>query len=49
MKDREFLAEAGTAQIQVTPLSGADMEREVRAAYALPDATVAKVRKVLAD
>jgi len=25
------------------------MEREVRAAYALPDATVAKVRKVLAD
>jgi hypothetical protein len=25
------------------------MERDVRAAYALPDATIAKVRKVLAD
>jgi tripartite-type tricarboxylate transporter receptor subunit TctC len=49
MKDRDFLAEAAAAQIQVTPLSGADMEREVRAAYALPDAIIAKVRKVLAD
>jgi tripartite-type tricarboxylate transporter receptor subunit TctC len=49
MKDRDFLAEAEKMQIQVGPLSGADMERDVRAAYALPDAIIAKVRKVLAD
>jgi tripartite-type tricarboxylate transporter receptor subunit TctC len=49
MKDRDFLAEAEKAQIQVAPLPGADMERDVRAAYALPNATIAKVRKVLAD
>jgi tripartite-type tricarboxylate transporter receptor subunit TctC len=49
MKDRDFLAEAERAQIQVAPLAGADMERDVRAAYALPDAIIAKVRKVLAD
>jgi hypothetical protein len=49
MKDRDFLAEAEKAQIQLTPLPGAEMERDVRAAYALPDAIIAKVRKVLAD
>jgi tripartite-type tricarboxylate transporter receptor subunit TctC len=49
MKDRDFQAEAAAAQIEVAPLAGADMERDVRAAYALPDAIIAKVRKVLAD
>jgi tripartite-type tricarboxylate transporter receptor subunit TctC len=49
MKDRDFLAEAEKARIQLTPLSGVEMERDVRAAYALPDAIIAKVRKVLAD
>jgi tripartite-type tricarboxylate transporter receptor subunit TctC len=49
MKDRDFLAEAEKAQIQLTPLSGVEMERDVRAAYALPDSIIAKVRKVLAD
>jgi hypothetical protein len=30
-------------------MSGAEMERNVRAAYALPEALLAKVRKTLAD
>lgn len=49
MNDRDFQAEATAAQIEVAPIAGADMERDVRAAYALPDAIIAKVRKVLAD
>jgi hypothetical protein len=49
MKDPDFLLEMMRAQVGVAPIAGAEMEREVRAAYALPDAIVQKVRKALAD
>jgi len=49
MKDPDFLAEMEKAQLQVNSTSGADMERDVRAAFALPEALIAKVRKTLAD
>jgi tripartite-type tricarboxylate transporter receptor subunit TctC len=49
MKDPEFLAETQKLQLTVDPTSGADMERIVREAYALPESVVLKVRRALAD
>jgi tripartite-type tricarboxylate transporter receptor subunit TctC len=49
MKDPDFLAEMEKAQLQLSPIPGAEMESDVRSAYALPDALVAKVRRTLAD
>ena len=49
MKDSDFLAETARAQLELSPMSGAEMEGNVRAAYALPDTLIAKVRKTLAD
>jgi tripartite-type tricarboxylate transporter receptor subunit TctC len=49
MKDPDFLAETQKLQLTIDALSGEEMERVVRDAYALPEAVIAKVRKALAD
>jgi tripartite-type tricarboxylate transporter receptor subunit TctC len=49
MQDPDFQAETARAQLEMSPMSGAEMERNVRAAYALPEALIAKVRRTLAD
>jgi tripartite-type tricarboxylate transporter receptor subunit TctC len=49
MKDPDFLTETARAQLELSPISGAEVEGNVRAAYALPEALIAKVRKTLAD
>ena len=49
MKDPEFLAEIRKLQLTIDPTSGAEMERIVASAYALPDAIIRKVRQVLKD
>jgi tripartite-type tricarboxylate transporter receptor subunit TctC len=49
MKDPDFLAEMAMAQVEVGAIAGAEMQQDVRAAYALPDAIIAKVRKALAE
>lgn len=42
MRDAEFLAEAERAQIEITPVSGEDVEKLVREIYATPPAAVQK-------
>ena len=49
MKDPDFLAEMAMAQVEVGAISGAEMQRDVRAAYALPGTIIEKVRKALAE
>ena len=49
MKDPDFLAEMEKAQVEVGAISGDEMQEHVRAAYALPAAIIAKVRKALAE
>jgi len=42
MKDSEFLAEADRLQMEVDPLSGAEMEKLLAGAYAAPKAVIAR-------
>jgi tripartite-type tricarboxylate transporter receptor subunit TctC len=49
MSDPDFLAETQKLQLAIDPTTGKEMERMVRDAYALPDAVIQRVRKVLAD
>jgi tripartite-type tricarboxylate transporter receptor subunit TctC len=49
MQDPEFLAETQKLQLNIDPTPGAEMERIVREAYALPDQVILKVRKALLD
>jgi tripartite-type tricarboxylate transporter receptor subunit TctC len=49
LDDPDFLAEMNKHHVDVAPMAGDDMERHVRAAYALPDPIIQKVRKALAD
>jgi len=49
MMDPDFLADTAKAQLELSPMAGAEMESNVRSAYALPEALIAKVRKTLAD
>lgn len=49
MKDPEFIAEANKLQLGVSPTSGAEMERILKEAYALPPAMVQKVRNALVE
>jgi tripartite-type tricarboxylate transporter receptor subunit TctC len=44
MKDPAFLAEAEQSRIEVQPVSGADIERELKALYALPGDVVASAK-----
>ena len=47
MRDPEFLAEMERLQLAIDPVSGADMEKLLKEAYALPDGLVQRVRKAL--
>jgi tripartite-type tricarboxylate transporter receptor subunit TctC len=49
MRDPDFVAEMEKAQVEIGPMAGAEMEADVRAAYALPAAIIEKVRKALAE
>ncbi|HEY2529499.1 MAG TPA: hypothetical protein VGJ20_16385 [Xanthobacteraceae bacterium] len=45
MKDKDFLAEAAKADLEVTPVSGEDVERLVKEVYATPATIVAKAKE----
>lgn len=47
MKDPEFLAEAKKARLEINPLDGAELERNVRAVFNLDPALVPKAREIL--
>ena len=47
VKDPEFLAEMGKMKLAIDPTSGEEMQQLIANAYALPSATIAKVRKAL--
>lgn len=49
LRDPEFMAEMARARVGIDPISGADMQRMVAAAYALPPALIQRVRDALAD
>jgi tripartite-type tricarboxylate transporter receptor subunit TctC len=45
MKDKDFLAEAAKADLEVNPVSGEDVERLVKEVYATPATIVAKAKE----
>ena len=47
--DPEFIAEMQRAQAGIAPMSGEDMERHIRAAYAQPEAVIKRIRDILAE
>jgi tripartite-type tricarboxylate transporter receptor subunit TctC len=47
MKDKEFLAEAEKAKLEITPISGADVQKIVVDAYKTDPATVKKTAEML--
>jgi len=49
MRDPEFVAETHKLQLNIDPTPGEEMERIVREAYVLPEATILKVRKALTE
>jgi tripartite-type tricarboxylate transporter receptor subunit TctC len=42
MKDKDFLAEAEKAHLEVDPMSGATMQDEIERAYGAPQALIAR-------
>jgi tripartite-type tricarboxylate transporter receptor subunit TctC len=47
MKDPDFLAQAEKAQLEITPVSGADIDKLVREVYQTPPEIAAKAAKIL--
>ena len=47
MRDRDFLAEAGKSQLEITPVAGADVQRLVRDVYATPKDVVGRAAALL--
>ena len=47
MKDPEFLAEAAKAKLDINPLDGADLERDVREVFNLDKLLVPKAKEIL--
>ena len=47
MKDPEFLAEAAKAKLDINPLDGADLERNVREVFNLDPALLPKAKEIL--
>ena len=47
LEDKVFLAEADQARIEIHPVSGPDIEKEVRALYKLPQHVVAKAKAAM--
>ncbi len=48
MKDKDFLAEADKTQLEVNPVSGADVETLVKDVYATPSDIIAKAKAAAA-
>jgi tripartite-type tricarboxylate transporter receptor subunit TctC len=49
MRDPAFLAETDKLKLTVDPMSGEEMQKVLKDAYALPEETLLKVRKTLSD
>jgi hypothetical protein len=47
MEDKDFLAEAAKAQLEITPVSGRDVEALVKEVYQTPPAIAAKAAQML--
>lgn len=47
MKDADFLAEAAKAKLDINPLDGAELERNVHAVFSLDKALVRKAKEIL--
>lgn len=47
VKDKEFLAEAERRRLEVIPVSGSDIERQIKELYATPKPIVARVKKIM--
>jgi tripartite-type tricarboxylate transporter receptor subunit TctC len=47
--DQDFLADMRRAQANVLPMSGEEMQRAVQEAYGLPEASIRRIRDILAD
>jgi len=47
MKDKEFLAEAEKAKLEITPVDGAKIDRLVKEVYNTPPAIAAKAGELL--
>ena len=47
MKDKDFVADADTAQLEVNPVIGPDIEKLVKEVYQTPPAIAAKVAQIL--
>jgi hypothetical protein len=49
MKDPEFLAEAAQRQLEVNPMSGAEIEKLLAELYATPAEVIAATKAVIAE
>ncbi len=49
MKDKDFLAEADKMQLEINPVSGAEVEKLVKEVYATPPDVVAKAKEAAAS
>jgi hypothetical protein len=47
MKDKEFLTEADTAQLEINPVTGPDIEKLLMEVYQTPPDIAAKATQVL--
>jgi tripartite-type tricarboxylate transporter receptor subunit TctC len=47
LKDREFLAEAEKAKLEIDPVTGEEIEKSVAGLFALEPGLVAKLKEVL--
>lgn len=47
--DPDFLADMQKAQAGVQPMSGEEMERHIKAAYALPEPVIRRIREIVAE
>jgi hypothetical protein len=47
MKDPEFLAEAAKAKLDINPLNGTELERDVREVFNLDKLLVPKAKEIL--
>jgi tripartite-type tricarboxylate transporter receptor subunit TctC len=49
MKDKDFLAEAEKAKLEITPVEGEVVQKVVAEAYAMPPEVIAMTAKVLKE
>jgi hypothetical protein len=45
MTDKDFLAEADKSQLEINPVSGAEVEKLVKEVYATPPELIAKAKE----